>query len=111
MSIATNQSNTSTSKAIGGTIIGVSIAVFLCSVLPFLRQTVGYFFLGLVGYSLYPLCLFGVFLGVILCSNKVYNFDKKYATYLGFALFLISSGYTLLLYIINKSISFPLLSL
>ena len=87
MSVATNQSNTSTSKAIGGTIIGVSIAVFLCSVLPFLRQTVGYFFLGLVGYSLYPLCLFGVFLGVILCSNKVYNFDKKYATYLGFALF------------------------
>ncbi len=73
-------------KAIAGWILlGISTFVFLFSVtklLPFLQ----YFFLGMFGVFVYPLCVVGFVISLALLNDKKYVMPKKYAILLTLSL-------------------------
>lgn len=78
-------------KAVAGWILlAISTFVFLFSVtklIPFLN----YFFLGIFGVFVYPLCLVGFVISLALLNNKKYVMPKRYAIFLCLSLFLFLS--------------------
>ncbi len=71
----------------GWVLLAISTFIFLFSVtklLPFLQ----YFFLGIFGVFVYPLCIVGFIISLALLNNKKYVMPKRYAIFLGLSLFL-----------------------
>lgn len=70
-----------TKKAVGITMLVLSVLVFLLSCIPSFLN-IGKFFQGVFGILIYPLCLLTALIGVALIMGLRYTFDKKYTAYL-----------------------------
>jgi len=86
-----NKNKNKNIKVIAGwTLIAICTFIFLFSVtklLPFLQ----YFFLGVFGVFVYPLCILGFIIALALLNNKKYVMPKKYAIFLTLSLLLFLS--------------------
>ncbi len=85
-----NKTSKNVKMIMGWTLLAVSTFVFLFSVtslIPFLQ----YFFLGILGIFVYPLCVLGFLISLALLNNKKYVMPKKYAIFLCLSLYLFLS--------------------
>ncbi len=74
----------------GWVLLALSTFVFLFSttkLIPFLQ----YFFLGILGVFVYPLCILGFLISLALLNNRKYVMPKKYAIFLLLSLYLFLS--------------------
>ncbi|MBQ8792641.1 MAG: hypothetical protein IJZ62_03400 [Clostridia bacterium] len=84
------KSNKNVKVIAGWTLLASSTFIFLFSItslLPFLQ----YFFLGLFGVFVYPLCLVGMIIALALLNNKKYVMPKSYAVCLILSLYFLLS--------------------
>jgi len=98
-------SNRNIKVILGWLLLAISTFVFLFSVtklLPFLQ----YFFLGLFGIFVYPLCLLGFVVSLALLNNKKYVMPKKYAIFLSLSLLLFLSIIQLIILGSPKGLSY-----
>lgn len=82
-----NKTNRNVKLIAGWILLALSTFVFLFSVtklIPFLQ----YFFLGILGIFVYPLCVLGFIISLALLNNKKYVMPKKYAIFLVLSLYL-----------------------
>lgn len=85
-----NKTNRNVKLIAGWILLALSTFVFLFSVtklIPFLQ----YFFLGILGIFVYPLCVLGFIVSLALLNNKKYVMPKKYAIFLVLSLYLFLS--------------------
>lgn len=85
-----NKTNRNVKLIVGWSLLALSTFVFLFSVtklVPFLQ----YFFLGILGIFVYPLCVLGFIISLALLNNKKYVMPKKYAIFLVLSLYLFLS--------------------
>lgn len=85
-----NKSNKNVKVITGWILLACSTFIFLfsaTSLLPFLR----YFFLGLFGVFVYPLCVVCLIISLALLNNKKYVMPKSYALFLILSLYFLLS--------------------
>ena len=100
-----NKSNKNVKLIFGWVLLAVSTFVFLFSstkLVPFLQ----YFFLGILGVFVYPLCVLGLFVSLALLNNKKYVMPKKYAIFLVLTLILFLSIIQLIIIGSPKDLSY-----
>lgn len=100
-----NKKNKNIKSIAGWLLLFISTFVFLFSVtklLPFLQ----YFFLGIFGIFVYPICIVGFIVSLALLNNKKYVMPKKYAIFLSLSLFLFLSIIQLIILGSPKGLSY-----
>ncbi len=85
-----NSEKKNVKKIVGWSLLGLCTIVFLFSVTSII-PALQYFFLGILGIFVYPLCVLGIIIALALLNNKKYVMPKRYAIFLGLSLYLFLS--------------------